>query len=146
MHTTVALGKNNNKTVETIWGGTRGSAGRVSHGWVSVDHPAPQPGASLSFARWIGAKKESRIVEQGSLKDLDFACPIDTCGFFNTKIKGNHHLRGNVQVYNVRIPVEQSAQLIRVEFASMQPGMSRLGWCVFQHSCATLNDRRKLGQ
>ena len=26
-------------------------------------------------------------------------------GFFNTKIKGNHHLQGNVQVYNVRIPV-----------------------------------------
>ena len=24
---------------------------------------------------------------------------------FSTKIKGNHHLQGNVQVYNVRIPV-----------------------------------------
>ena len=25
---------------------------------------------------------------------------------FSTKIKGNHHLQGNVQVYNVRIPVQ----------------------------------------
>ena len=25
--------------------------------------------------------------------------------FFSTKIKGNHHLQGDVQVYNVRIPV-----------------------------------------
>ena len=24
---------------------------------------------------------------------------------FSTKIRGNHHLQGNVQVYNVRIPV-----------------------------------------
>ena len=29
--------------------------------------------------------------------------PFD--GFFNTNIKGHHHLQGNVQVYNVRIPV-----------------------------------------
>ena len=30
---------------------------------------------------------------------------FETCCFFNTKIKGNHHLQGNLEVYNVRIPV-----------------------------------------
>ena len=30
---------------------------------------------------------------------------------FSTKIKGHHHLQGNVQVYNVRIPV-----LVRIPF------------------------------
>ena len=40
---------------------------------------------------------------QGSLKDT--FRPFETCGFFNTKIKGHHHLQGNVQVYNVRILV-----------------------------------------
>ena len=30
--------------------------------------------------------------------------PFETSGFFNTKIKRNHHLQGNVQVYNLRIP------------------------------------------
>ena len=30
---------------------------------------------------------------------------FETWRFFNTKIKENHHLQGNVQVYNVRIPV-----------------------------------------
>ena len=29
-------------------------------------------------------------------------------GFFNTKTKGSHNLQGNVQVYNVRIPVQVS--------------------------------------
>ena len=31
--------------------------------------------------------------------------PFEPCFFFNTKIKRNHHLQGNAQVYNVRIPV-----------------------------------------
>ena len=43
--------------------------------------------------------------KQGSLNDLHFAHPFETCGCFNTKIKGNHHVQGNVQVNNVRIPV-----------------------------------------
>ena len=30
--------------------------------------------------------------------------PFETC-CFSTKIKGNHHLQDNVQVYNARIPV-----------------------------------------
>ena len=35
--------------------------------------------------------------------------PFETCGFFNTKTKGNgnRHVQGNVQVYNVRIPVDE---------------------------------------
>ena len=37
----------------------------------------------------------------GSLKDT--LCPFETWQF-STKIKGNHHLQGNVQVYDVRIP------------------------------------------
>ena len=37
---------------------------------------------------------------QGSLKDLDFAHPFETCCSFNTKIKGHiHHLQGNVRVF-----------------------------------------------
>ena len=36
---------------------------------------------------------------QGSLKDA--VCPFET--WLSTKIKGNHHIQGNVQVYNVRI-------------------------------------------
>ena len=31
---------------------------------------------------------------------------------FSTKIKGNHHLQGNVQVYNVRIPVLQRVNIL----------------------------------
>ena len=42
----------------------------------------------------------SCFFQQGSLKDT--CCPFETCGFFNTKIKGNHHLQGNVRVYDVR--------------------------------------------
>ena len=40
----------------------------------------------------------------GLLKRNTFAHPFETCGFVNTKIKGHHHLQGNVQVYNVRMP------------------------------------------
>ena len=31
-------------------------------------------------------------------------------GFFNTKVKGHHHLQGDVQVYNVRIPEKLNLQ------------------------------------
>ena len=44
------------------------------------------------------------LVLKGSLKDLHFAKPFDTCCFFN-KVKGDHHLQSNVPLYNVRIPV-----------------------------------------
>ena len=40
----------------------------------------------------------------GLLKRNSF-CNHLTHVVFSTKIKGNHHLQGNVQVYNVRIPV-----------------------------------------
>ena len=33
---------------------------------------------------------------------------------FSTNIKGTHHLQGNVQVYNVRIPVWGSVFFLRV--------------------------------
>ena len=39
------------------------------------------------------------VIAQGSLKDT--SCNHLNYGFFNTKIKGTHHLQGNVQVYNV---------------------------------------------
>ena len=42
------------------------------------------------------------VFGQGSLKDT--FCQFETW-LFSTKTKGNHHLQGNVQVYNVRIPV-----------------------------------------
>ena len=35
-----------------------------------------------------------------------YILPILKHDFFNTKIEGHHHLQGNVQVYNVRIPLE----------------------------------------
>ena len=38
---------------------------------------------------------------QGSLKDT--CCPVETW-LFPPKIKGHHHLQGNVQVYDIRIP------------------------------------------
>ena len=39
----------------------------------------------------------------GALKEISILPPFETCCLFNTKIKGNHHLQGNV--YNVRISV-----------------------------------------
>ena len=47
---------------------------------------------------------EKLAPKQGSFKDT--VCPFETCCFFNTKTKGNHHLQGNAQVYNVRIPAK----------------------------------------
>ena len=44
-------------------------------------------------------------LKQGSEKKRYMLQPFETCGLF-IKIKGNHHLQGNVQVYNVRIPVK----------------------------------------
>ena len=37
-------------------------------------------------------------LDQGSLKDT--SCPFETWLSFSIKIQGNHHLEGNVQVYN----------------------------------------------
>ena len=45
------------------------------------------------------------LLAQGSLKDT--FCPFETW-LFPPEINGNHHLQGNVRVYNVRIPVIQS--------------------------------------
>ena len=42
------------------------------------------------------------LLSQGSLTDT--CCNHLKHGFFNTKIQGNLHLHGNVQVYNGRIP------------------------------------------
>ena len=46
--------------------------------------------------------------KQGSLKDT--FCPFENMAF-STKIKGTHHLQGNVQVYNVRIKGTQLPRL-----------------------------------
>ena len=46
---------------------------------------------------------DREILFQGSLRDT--FCNQLKHGFFNTKVKGSHHLQGNVQVNNVRIPV-----------------------------------------
>ena len=58
--------------------------------------------------KW-GSRRRPHILElsqwvchQGSSKDT--FCSFETWAF-STKIKGNHHLQGNVQLYNVRIPV-----------------------------------------
>ena len=40
---------------------------------------------------------------------LDFFMSVFDSLLFSTTIKGNHHLQGNVQVYNVRIPVVLSS-------------------------------------
>ena len=50
---------------------------------------------------------QDAVDEQGSSKDLQFA-QIETW-LFSAKIQGNHHLQGNVQGYNVRIPDERCA-------------------------------------
>ena len=39
-----------------------------------------------------------------------FCNPLKHGGFFNTKIKGNHHLQGNVQVYNLFLWVSERLQ------------------------------------
>ena len=54
--------------------------------------------------------EDNRREQQGFLKDT--FCPFETWLFhvFSTKIKGSHHLQGNVQVYNVSIP-EQAGKL-----------------------------------
>ena len=44
----------------------------------------------------------SNHLDQGSLKDT--FCPVETWLFHQNKC--NHHLQGNLQVYNVRIPVD----------------------------------------
>ena len=45
----------------------------------------------------------SHHLRHGSLNHT--LCPVEACCFFKTKKKGNHHLQGNVPVYNVRISV-----------------------------------------
>ena len=53
-------------------------------------------------------------LKQGSQKNKKIIMlqPFETCGFFNTKIKGAQHL----QVYNVRIPVKQFPLLFSREY------------------------------
>ena len=55
------------------------------------------------------------MIEAGLLKR--YILPLKH-GFFNTKIKGNHHSQANVQVYNVRIPVEAGFPTLR-QFLAM---------------------------
>ena len=50
-----------------------------------------------------GATRVPWCFVQGSLKET-FCNYLKHVAFFQ-QIKGNHHLQGNVQVYNVRIPV-----------------------------------------
>ena len=50
----------------------------------------------------LDAVPQDRALLQGSSKDT--FCPFETW-FFSTKIKENRSSQGNVQVYNVRIPV-----------------------------------------
>ena len=52
-------------------------------------------------------KNDKRTPQQGSLKDT--FCNHLKHGFFNTKIKGNHHVQGNVEVYSARIPAQAHA-------------------------------------
>ena len=41
--------------------------------------------------------------------------PFDTCGF-STKLEGNHHLQGNVQLYNVRIPDIRDSYFLMIDW------------------------------
>ena len=50
------------------------------------------------------------VVQQGSLKNI--FCNHLKHGTFSTKIQGHLHLQGNVQVDNVRIPVQSSTKAI----------------------------------
>ena len=59
---------------------------------------------SAGFGQIRPSCANSAVLWQGSLKDT-FCNHLKHVAFFNTKTKGNHHLQGNVQVYNVRIPV-----------------------------------------
>ena len=52
----------------------------------------------------LGRDFSFTVIEQGSLKDT--FCSHWKHGLFNTKIQGHQHVQGNVQVNNVRIPVE----------------------------------------
>ena len=63
--------------------------------WIS-----PEAGPSRSAQKLLNL---SMAVSQGSLKDLHLAHLKH--GPFPPKIEGDHHLQGNVQVCNVRIPV-----------------------------------------
>ena len=36
------------------------------------------------------------LAKQNSLKEIRILQPVETCGFLNTRIKGNRHLEGNV--------------------------------------------------
>ena len=59
---------------------------------------------------------------QGSLKDT--FCNHLKHGFFHT-INGNHNLQGNVQVYNVRIPVWPWVK------SRTPTKMDKNGWCTY---------------
>ena len=62
------------------------------------------------------------MVEQGSLKDT--CCPFETCFF--TKIKGNHHLQENVQVYNVGILDKSTPRGLGPQVAAGHRGLGHL--------------------
>ena len=49
-------------------------------------------------------QEETWTLQQGSFP-ICVMQPFKTC-FFSTNTKRNHHLQGNVQVYNVRIPIQ----------------------------------------
>ena len=82
-----------------------------------------------------------RLLSSANLRAKQRGCLKDTCcnhlkhGFFNTNIKGNHNLQGDVQVYNVRIPEQEqlfgSANLdsfLNVFLLLGAPGISTFQW------------------
>ena len=64
------------------------------------DHPDKIHPTGCSFS--VSWAPQNRFLQQGSLKDT--CCPFETA--CSTNIKGSHHLQGNAQVQNVRIPVQ----------------------------------------
>ena len=77
---------------------------RIARLGMGCEQVMQQAGGCSSGAGLYLRRLSSRLTT-GLLKRSPF-CNHLKHGFFHTRIKGNHHL-GNVQVYSVRIPVQE---------------------------------------